>query len=65
MQIAYMQSPSAAVIALSAMREIPSPLGGFRSPFGPVSGGVSYAVLGFDPDLVLDFVREVYKEKEA
>jgi len=47
------------------MREIPSPLGGFRSPFGPVSGGVSYAVLGFDPDLVLDFVREVYKEKEA
>lgn len=45
------------------MREIVSPLSGIRSPFGvrsSVSPLAIYAVLGFTPELVLDFDDEKY-----
>ena len=60
-----MQSPSAAVTALSAMRKIPSPLGGFRSPFGPVSDFAGVPPLdGVYPSLYLDFTRDVFATRE-
>ena len=45
------------------MRDLGSPLGGFRSPFGALSGSVfdPYAVAGFNPDLVFDFAAELYR----
>ena len=45
------------------MRDLVSPLGGFRSPFGALSGSVfdPYAVAGFNPDLVFDFAAELYR----
>jgi hypothetical protein len=43
------------------MREIVSPLSGIRSPLGPITSILpSYAVLGFKPQLVLDFDDEKY-----
>ena len=44
------------------MRDLGSPLGGFRSPFGALSGSVfdPYAVAGFNPALVFDFAAELY-----
>ena len=47
------------------MREIPSPLGGFRSPFGPVSAFAGVPVRdGVQPSLYLDFTQDVFATRE-
>ena len=45
------------------MRDLGSPLGGFRSPFGALSGSVfdPYAVAGFNPDLAFNFAADYYR----
>ena len=44
------------------MREFPSPLSGFSTPFGRTYGALSaYAIGSFEPELVFDFGQEYYR----
>lgn len=47
------------------MREIASPLDGIRSPFGARGGADAYAILGYRPELVLDFDDDYYRANSA
>ena len=47
------------------MRSIVSPLSGIRSPFGLRDGASVYAILGFNPALVFDFVGNYFRKGSA